>query len=104
MGGLGVALQLVRDAVLTELPEADGQLGCRLRLLAGVNPGSWASRRRLRLVGAPTLAGPLSLEVEPRGDVLRVTVDAPLADAIEVVERLGAVHGLRSGQATVEVP
>ena len=90
VGGVGVALQLIRHAIVCELPEPDGRLGRRIRCLAGAPDGWWESG--LHVVDAPTLAGPVTVRLAPGGPA---QVYAPGAEAIELVGRDGAIRVLR---------
>jgi hypothetical protein len=95
LGSLGVLLQLLRSAVVTELPEADGRLGRRLLVLGGI-PAAWWERGELRIEGAPTRAGRVTV-VAKMGAGLQVRVDAPGADAVVIRSPDGALHDLPGG-------
>ncbi|MEZ4475624.1 MAG: hypothetical protein R3F60_33470 [bacterium] len=93
VGGLGVALMLLRQALVLELPEADGALGRRLRLCAGLLPAWWDAP--FAVEGLPSLAGPVDVAWDPaRG----LRVHAPGAAAVEWVDAAGAVHALAPEQ------
>lgn len=96
-GGVGVALQLWRDAMVTELPDADGRHGRGLLLLAGMPHAGYAGS--FSIERAPTLAGPVSLSLS-RG---RLQVDAPGATAVEVALRWGGRITRRGGRFSVKV-
>ncbi|GEM_PF-2628417 len=96
LGSLGVLLQLLRGAVVTELPDPDGRAGTRLLVLGGV-PATWWDEGDLRLEGAPTRAGRVTVTASRRADGLRVTVEAPGARAIVVRGPDGRRHELPGG-------
>ncbi len=97
VGGVGVALQLWRDALVTELPDAAGRHGRDLLLLAGLPHEAYA--QSFSLERAPTLAGPVSLALS-RG---RLHVDAPGATSVRVVTRDGARLAHPGGHFSLEV-
>ena len=80
VGGPGMLLQLLRHALVTELPEPDGRLGRRLRFLAGA-PAAWRAPG-LVAEGLPTRAGPVSLRWGPEG----FEVHAPGAEGLEEIQ------------------
>lgn len=92
VGPVGVVLQLVRHALVSEWPGP----GRHLRLLGGMLPDWW--RERVALEHAPTSAGPVSLHVEPDGTTVRVTVDAPGAAVLDIVDPHGHVHRRPGGR------
>ena len=100
LGGPGVLLQLLRSAIVTELPEADGRLGKRLLVLGGVPP-AWWDQGDLSLEAAPTLAGPVSITARMDGGRLRVSVRAPGAEAVVVRRRDGGLHVAPGGHVDV---
>ncbi len=101
-GGVGVALLLLRHALVTEMPDADGRPRNRLRLLGGV-PRTWWRGVPFHVRDAPTRMGPVSLDVSgPAGaEVLRFEV--PEGIAVEVVEPGGRVRKLDGGRQEVRL-
>ncbi|MBI5516157.1 MAG: hypothetical protein HY909_20400 [Deltaproteobacteria bacterium] len=86
VGGVGVALQLLRASLLCEEPDEHGLPSKRLRVLPAPLP-SWWWGGDLHLTDAPSAAGPVTLRVDNRlalcGEVT-VTVTAPGAEALTV--------------------
>ncbi len=85
VAGVGLLLQLLRSALVTELPGPDGRLGRRLRLFAGA-PTEW--RQDLELRGLPTRAGRLDV----RRAAGRLHLSAPSAEAFEIVAADGSTR------------
>ena len=100
LGALGVLLQLLRSAVVTELPDADGRLGRRLLVLGGVPASSWGDGP-LELHGAPTRAGRVTVVARPSAGGLRVFVDAPGAEAVVIRGPDGALTEVAGGRHEV---
>ena len=65
VGGIGVALQLIRHTLLAEVPDGWGLPSRRVRILPAPLPGWWTGGD-FHLVSAPTAGGPVTLRVENR--------------------------------------
>jgi hypothetical protein len=101
VGGVGVALLLLRHAMVTELPGAGGAPGDRLRFGAGI-PASWLTEP-LTLRCAPTFVGPVSARWTPTHAGVEVTVDAPDHVHVEVVAPSGQLVALAAGARSVRL-
>ncbi len=101
VGGVGVALLLLRHAMVTELPTPGGAPGTRLRIGGGI-PASWLSSP-LAIRSAPTFAGPVSASWTPTDDGVEVTVQAPDHVHIEVVAPSGQIVALPAGARQVRL-
>ena len=89
VGSLGVALQLIRNALVCELPDPDGGLGRRLLVAGGVLPEWWQAPFEVR--GLPTLAGPVDVIWHPAAGL---RVYAPGAEGVDWVDADDRVHTL----------
>lgn len=101
-GGVGAALMLLRHALVTEVPEANGRPGRRLRLLAGV-PRVWWRGTPFHLTGAATMAGPVSLWVSGPAGAEQLRYDAPGAESVEVMTPAGRPILLPGGRHAVKL-
>jgi hypothetical protein len=86
IGTPGMLLQLLRGALVTELPEVGGRLGRRLRVLGGLPP-AWRQEGG-SVTGLPTRAGPVDLSWTAHGAV----VHAPGAESVEIVGADGCIE------------
>lgn len=111
VGGVGVVLQLIRHALITEMPGPDGRLTRRLKCLAGVPP-SWWLAGRLCFGPAPTHGGVVRVEALVEGasqERVAVRVEAPDADNVEIVApvrqgwSLLRTEGAASGRGRLDV-
>ncbi len=98
VGGLGMALQLIRNAIICELPDKQGRLSGRLRILGGILPGWW--EQGLRLENAPSFGGRVSVILEPDGDL---RIEAPEAEGLEVMTPNGELLSLEAGYHRLEL-
>ncbi|GEM_PF-3084982 len=98
----GVHLALIRHALVTEPPDGRGARGGRLRLFAGLPADLWGEP--LRLVDIPTLAGRLSVAVDPAADGrVDVRIKAPEGVRLELVPPVGEPVALRGGDHRILV-
>ncbi len=79
VGGVGVVLQLVRAALVLDLP------GGGVRLLGGVPPTWLEEGSPIAIERAPTQAGTVSVHAMRSGNVVHVRFEAPGAAFVEVV-------------------
>ena len=101
-GGVGVALLLVRHALVTEMPESHGRPMRRIRLLGGV-PRQWWRGVPFHLEDAPTLAGRVSVRITGAAGAERLRYKAPGADVVEILLPSGRLLTLPGGDHEVSL-